>query len=92
LDIRNNFFSETVVQALEWAAQGGGGVIDPGGVQETFGCCTEGHGLVGSIGGRWRVGLGGLGGVFQPWRFHGSVKTNKAKQTQGDSWSGPEIP
>jgi len=32
---------------LEWAAQGGGGVTIPGGVQETSGCGTEGHGLVG---------------------------------------------
>jgi len=31
---------------LEWAAEGGGGVTVPGGVQETFRCCTEGHGLV----------------------------------------------
>ena len=33
-------------QALEWAAQRGGGVTDPGGVEGTFGCCVEGHGLV----------------------------------------------
>jgi len=26
-------------------AQGGGGVTIPEGVQETFRCCTEGHGL-----------------------------------------------
>ena len=31
---------------MEWAAQGGGGVVDPGGDQETLRCCTEGHGLV----------------------------------------------
>jgi len=31
---------------LKWAAQGGGGVTIPWGVQETFRCCTEGHGLV----------------------------------------------
>jgi len=29
------------------AAQGGGGVTIPGGVQETFRCCIKGHGLVG---------------------------------------------
>ena len=34
----------------EWAARRGGGVTDPGGVQGTFGCCVEGHGLVRSIG------------------------------------------
>jgi len=33
-------------EALAQAAQGGGGVTDPGGVQETRGCGTEGHGLV----------------------------------------------
>ena len=33
-------------QALEWAAQEGDGVTIPGGVQETFRLCTEGHGLV----------------------------------------------
>ena len=38
---------KTEDQALEWPAQGGGGVTIPGGVQETFRCCTEGHGLVG---------------------------------------------
>ena len=34
---------------LEWAAQGDGGVTVPGGVQETFRCGTEGHGLVGKL-------------------------------------------
>ena len=37
-------------QALEWAAQRGGGVTEPGGVQRAFGCCVEGHGLVRAIG------------------------------------------
>ena len=32
------------------AAQGGGGVTNPGGVQGTFGCCAEGHGLARTIG------------------------------------------
>ena len=54
-------------QALEWAAQGGGAVSMPGGVQETFRCCTEGYGLVGNIGGRWAVGPDDLGSLFQPW-------------------------
>lgn len=39
----------------------------PGGVQETFRCCTEGHGLVGAIGDVWMVGLEDLGGLFQLW-------------------------
>ena len=54
-------------QALEWAAQGGGGVTVSGGVQEKFRCCIEGHGLVGNIGDIWTVGLNDLGGLFQPW-------------------------
>ena len=52
---------------LEWAAQGGDGVTVPGGVQEVFRCCTEGHGLVGNIGDRWTVGAGDLRGLFRPW-------------------------
>ena len=36
--------------ALEWAAQRGGGVTDPGGVRGTFGC-VEGRGLVRTLGG-----------------------------------------
>ena len=52
---------------LEWAARGGGEVTIPGGVQETFRYCTEGHGLVGNSAGRWTVGLDDLGGLFQPW-------------------------
>ena len=52
---------------LEWTAQGGGGVTVSGGFQETFRCCTEGHGLVGAIGDRWTLGLDDLGGLFQPW-------------------------
>jgi len=31
---------------LDQAAQGGGGVTIPGGVQEMWRCGTEGHGLV----------------------------------------------
>ena len=52
---------------LEWAAQGGGGVTVPGGVQETLRCCTKGRGLVGNIGGRCMVGQDDHGGLFQPW-------------------------
>ena len=33
--------SELGGQALEWAAQRGGGVTEPGGVQRAFGCCVE---------------------------------------------------
>jgi len=51
---------------LKCVAQGGDRVTDPGGVQETFKCCTEGHGLVGDTGDRWTAGLD-LGGFFQPW-------------------------
>jgi len=36
-------------------------------VQGMFRCCTEGCGLVGNTGGRWKVGLDDLGGLFQPW-------------------------
>ena len=36
-------------QVLEWAAQGGGRVTVPGGVQEVFRFCTEEHGSVGNI-------------------------------------------
>ena len=60
------------ISPKEWccggaAARGGVGVTVPGGVQETFRCCTEGCGLVGNIGGRWTVGLDDLRGLFQPW-------------------------
>ena len=50
---------------LEKAAQGGGGVTIPGGAQEKFRCCTEGHGLVGNIGDMNMVGLDYLEGHFQ---------------------------
>ena len=59
--------SYTRGQALEWAAQGGGGITFPGGVQEMFRCCTKRRGLEGNIGGRCSVGLDHLGGLFQPW-------------------------
>ena len=48
-------------------AQGGGGVTDPGGAQETFRCCSEGYGSVGNGAGRWMVGLHDLRGLFQTW-------------------------
>ena len=52
-------------QALQWAAQGGGGVTKPGGVQGTFRHCVEGHGLVRTVGDRWTVGLDDLIGLYQ---------------------------
>ena len=51
-------------EALEQAAQGCSRAIDPGGVQETFRCCTEGRGLVGNTSDRWMVGLDDLRGLF----------------------------
>ena len=50
-----------------WAAQRGGRVTDTGGVQGTFGCWDEGHGLMRTIGGVWMVGPGDPVGLFQPW-------------------------
>ncbi len=47
--------------------KGGGGAASPGGVQETFRCCTEGHSLVGNIGDVRMVGLDDLRGLFQSW-------------------------
>ena len=60
-------------QALEWAAQGGDGIIDPGGVQRTFGHFVEGHGLVRTmrtIGDGWMVGLGDPVSLFWPNWFY----------------------
>ena len=53
--------------------RGGGGVTVPGGVQEMFICCTEGHGLVRTIGDRWTAGLDDLGDLFRPWWFYDSM-------------------
>jgi len=50
-------------EVLEWAAQGCGGVTDPGGVKEMFSCCTEGDGLVGNTGDRWTVVLDDVRGM-----------------------------
>jgi len=44
-------------QALEQAAQGGGGVTIPGSVQETCSCGTLGHGLVGMVVLGWQLDL-----------------------------------
>jgi len=54
-------------QALQWAAQRGGGVTDPGGVQGMFRHCVEGHSLVRTVAARWIVGLGDPLNLFQPW-------------------------
>jgi len=53
-------------QALDWAAQRGGGVTEPGGVQRAFGCCVKGHGLAGTIDEGRMVGLDDPVGLFQP--------------------------
>jgi len=60
----NTFLRESD-QALERAAQGGGGDTVLRGVQEKFRCCSEGHGLVGNIGDMNMVGLDYLEGHFQ---------------------------
>jgi len=60
------FHRETEWSALEWAAQGGGGVTDPGGIQGTFRHRVEGCGLMRTIGDGWTVGLGDPVGLFQP--------------------------
>jgi len=62
-------------QALERAAQGGGGVTNLGGVQGTFRCCVEGHGLVRTIGDGCIVWLDDLVGLFHPWWFYGRSGT-----------------
>ena len=54
-------------QMLEWAAQGVGGVTDPGGVQGMLRHSVEGHGLVRTTGDRCMVGLDDPVVLFQPW-------------------------
>ena len=49
------------------AAQTGGGVTNTGGIQGTFGRCTEGHGLARSSGDGRMVELGDPVGPFQHW-------------------------
>ena len=49
---------------LERAAQGCGGITNPGGVQGTFRCCVEEHGLVRTIGDMQTVGLDDFEGLF----------------------------
>ena len=61
------FLSESG-QALEWSAQGGGGVAIPGSVEETFGWGATrcGLGTCGSKDNGRSVGLDDLVGPFQP--------------------------
>lgn len=33
---------------------------------QIFRCCTKAHDFMGNTGSRWMVGLGDLGGLFQP--------------------------
>ena len=58
---------------LEQAVEGGSGVTVPRGVQEIFTCCTEGHGLMENIGGRWTAGLDDLGDLSKLWSFCDSL-------------------
>jgi len=51
---------------LKRAVQGGSRVTIPGGLQEMFRCCTEGHHLAGNISGRQTVGLDNIEDLFQP--------------------------
>lgn len=48
----------------EQTARGGGGVTNPGDIQEMFICCIEEHGLVGSTGDSWVARLDHLQEVF----------------------------
>jgi len=71
VDIRHKeklFLSESG-QALQWPAQGGGGVTIPGGVQEVSGWGAKRYSLVacGSKGNGRTVELDDLVGPFQPW-------------------------
>ena len=58
-----NIYSIKKGQALAQAAQGGGGVIIPGGFKKLWICVTWGYGQWAWWG--W-VGLGDLGGLLQP--------------------------
>jgi len=65
LVIRKKILLRKTVEAVAQAAQGGGGVTIPGGVQEPCGGGTEGHGQW-AWGDGLLVGLGDLRGLFQP--------------------------
>ena len=51
-------------QALEQAAQVGGGITVPGGIQEKNRFVMQGHGLVSNIGNMWTVGPDDLESSF----------------------------
>ena len=50
LDIREKLLLRKSGEVLEQTVQGGGGVTDPGGVEEKGECGTEGHCLMGLVG------------------------------------------
>ena len=52
---------------LERAAQGGGRITSPGGVQEMLNVVLTDIVQWGDTGDRWTVELDDLGGLFQPW-------------------------
>jgi len=51
-EVQETFVLRKGGELLQQAAQGGGSVAVPGGVQETWSCDTKEHSLVGSIGSR----------------------------------------
>jgi len=63
LDVRKSFLKECSSVGYGLPRE----VVEPptfGSAQETFRCCTEGHGLVRNIGDRWMVGLDALRGFY----------------------------
>jgi len=59
----------------------------PGDAQETFRCCTKGHGLGGNIGGMCIVGLSDLGGLFQPWWFYNTSDSTSIGSSLVLNWN-----